>query len=313
MQKKVEDDRHADIQKLIKKRKEELLSESGQTKSQFTVLPKKQKIEKSNLVSKEKSSPKSSPPVPYSVINKTILFEKSNLGSKENTSSKSSTPICSSAINKEVLRNDSTHPEIKGMKHVNHVKKKKDELYFNDDTCLHSPNSMERVNDTTTSLEEQIENDIFDLNHSEILRSSNLIEENNNTEIINAKKDRFHLNERQSSANSAEKVSRSEIVLDKVLPVITSEILLQSNRITTICTNFNCQTRLLRAEEMVSNLTRLLNQQLEIVDEQRIEIKIEKEKNDELQKKIENNLDEFQGMLIYMFALLLLFITIIYS
>ena len=60
------------------------------------------------------------------------------------------------------------------------------------------------------------------------------------------------------------------------------------------CSNSHCFIRLLKSEETISTLTKLLDNQLRIVDEMRLQIRDLREKNEELNQKI-NNPEEFQG------------------
>ena len=61
------------------------------------------------------------------------------------------------------------------------------------------------------------------------------------------------------------------------------------------CTNMFCHIRILKSEETISNLTKLLDQQLQIVDESQMELRDLRDKNEELLQKMDNSCEEFQG------------------
>ena len=61
------------------------------------------------------------------------------------------------------------------------------------------------------------------------------------------------------------------------------------------CSNSRCIIRLLKSEETIPNLTKLLDNQLSNVDKMKLVIRDLREKIEELNQKINNNSDEFQG------------------
>ncbi|XP_043479150.1 uncharacterized protein LOC122509276 [Leptopilina heterotoma] len=211
---------------------------------------------------------------------------------------------------KPVIKPSSSVSKIKGIQkedYKNHLQATNSEPLFDlkSDKPIYSnnfkTNEMTRIVNFNSSEINKLTSHSLSENNNESGATSASISGVGNITIEHSEVDNFNLMSKLNvlSNNSMADINSTTIVIDQVLPVISaSNLLRDSGPITSICINFECQSRLLKAEETISNLTRLLNQQFNIVDEQRIELRYEKERNSELQLKMENSFDEFQARIL---------------
>lgn len=138
------------------------------------------------------------------------------------------------------------------------------------------------------------------LSPSEIIEHSIFSQPNREAEKVHSNDDNLNPIDNKLNSLPLNSLSHdSHIVMDKMVPVLSlAEFPLYHESSTNDCSNWECKSRIIKAEDTIANLTRLLNQQLIIVDEQRLEIRAEKERNAELQLKIDTSYDEFQGKFI---------------
>ncbi|XP_051173435.1 uncharacterized protein LOC127289510 [Leptopilina boulardi] len=138
------------------------------------------------------------------------------------------------------------------------------------------------------------------LSPSEIIEHSIFSQLNREAEKVHSNDDNLNPIDNKLNSLPLNSLSHdSHIVMDKMVPVLSLvEFPLYHESSTNDCSNWECKSRIIKAEDTIANLTRLLNQQLIIVDEQRLEIRAEKERNAELQLKIDTSYDEFQARML---------------